>query len=163
MPSLHLTPKSDSVSINLWQTFSPNSRWLVVTSLDSIIRTFDVPTGRLIDAFRTSSVATSISFSPTNDFLATAHVDSLGVYLWYFLISSSGWRDHYLYISGRIARSTLASHFRASMMTMLQTLVYRPCVAPQRKKVRFFQFNVSYWDSISASSTRSTSYSRHTF
>ncbi|KAJ7172308.1 Utp21 specific WD40 associated putative domain-containing protein [Mycena filopes] len=63
-------------------TFSPDSRWLVTTSLDSVIRTFDVPTGRLIDAFRTSSVATSISFSPTNDFLATAHVDSVGIYLW---------------------------------------------------------------------------------
>lgn len=64
------------------QTFSPDSRWVVTTSLDSIIRTFDVPTGRLIDLFRTSSVATSVSFSPTNDFLATAHVDSVGVYLW---------------------------------------------------------------------------------
>ncbi|THH13858.1 hypothetical protein EW146_g6403 [Bondarzewia mesenterica] len=63
-------------------TFSPDSRWLIVTSLDSVIRTFDIPTGRLIDAFRTSSVATSISFSPTGDFLATAHVDSVGVYLW---------------------------------------------------------------------------------
>ena len=41
-----------------------------------------MPTGRLIDAFRTSSVATSLSFSPTNDFLATSHVDSVGVYLW---------------------------------------------------------------------------------
>ncbi|KAG6829189.1 hypothetical protein H0H92_005389 [Tricholoma furcatifolium] len=63
-------------------TFSPDSRWLVATSLDSIIRTFDIPTGRLIDAFKTSSVASSISFSPTNDFLATAHVDSVGVFLW---------------------------------------------------------------------------------
>ncbi|KAG6897135.1 hypothetical protein C0992_003915 [Termitomyces sp. T32_za158] len=63
-------------------TFSPDSRWLVTTSLDSIIRTFDIPTGRLIDAFRTPSVATSISFSPTNDFLATAHVDSVGIFLW---------------------------------------------------------------------------------
>ncbi|KAK7693776.1 hypothetical protein QCA50_003348 [Cerrena zonata] len=63
-------------------TFSPDARWLIATSLDSIIRTFDVPTGRLIDAFRTSSVATSLSFSPTNDFLATSHVDSVGVYLW---------------------------------------------------------------------------------
>ncbi|RPD66386.1 Utp21-domain-containing protein [Lentinus tigrinus ALCF2SS1-7] len=63
-------------------TFSPDSRWLVTTSLDSIIRTFDVPTGRLIDLFRTSSVAISISFSPTNDFLATSHVDSVGVFLW---------------------------------------------------------------------------------
>ncbi|KAF8163624.1 Utp21-domain-containing protein [Crassisporium funariophilum] len=63
-------------------TFSPDSRWLITTSLDSIIRTFDVPTGRLIDAFRTSSLATSVSFSPTNDFLATAHIDSVGVFLW---------------------------------------------------------------------------------
>ncbi|KAH7929755.1 Utp21-domain-containing protein [Leucogyrophana mollusca] len=62
--------------------FSPDSRWLVAASLDSTIRTFDIPTGRLIDAFRTPSVATSIAFSPTNDFLATAHVDSVGVFLW---------------------------------------------------------------------------------
>ena len=68
------------------QTFSPDSRWLVTTSLDSIIRTFDIPTGRLIDAFRTPSIATSISFSPTNDFLATAHVDSVGVFLWSVLL-----------------------------------------------------------------------------
>ena len=64
------------------QTFSPDSRLLVTASLDSIIRTFDIPTGRLIDAFRTPSVATSLSFSPTNDFLATSHVDNVGVFLW---------------------------------------------------------------------------------
>lgn len=63
--------------------FSPDSRWLLVASLDSIIRTFDIPSGRLIDSFRTPSVATSIAFSPSNDFLATAHVDSRGIYLWY--------------------------------------------------------------------------------
>lgn len=65
------------------QAFSPDSRWLVTTSLDAAIRTFDIPSGRLIDSFRTASVATSVAFSPTNDFLATAHVDSVGVYLWY--------------------------------------------------------------------------------
>jgi len=62
--------------------FSPDSRWLIATAIDCIIRTFDVPTGRLINAFRTASMATSLSFSPTGDFLATAHVDSVGVYLW---------------------------------------------------------------------------------
>lgn len=66
----------------LLETFSHDSRWLIATSMDSIIRTFDIPTGRLIDAFRTASVATSVSFSPTGDFLATSHVDSVGVYLW---------------------------------------------------------------------------------
>ncbi|KAF9511143.1 hypothetical protein BS47DRAFT_1470832 [Hydnum rufescens UP504] len=55
---------------------------IALTSLDSVIRTFDIPSGRLIDAFKTASVATSVSFSPTGDFLATAHVDSVGVYLW---------------------------------------------------------------------------------
>lgn len=64
------------------QAFSSDSRWVITTSQDSIIRTFDVPTGQLVDAFRTSSIATSLSFSPTADFLATSHVDSVGVYLW---------------------------------------------------------------------------------
>lgn len=67
---------------DIMQAFSPDSRWIVFTSLDSVIRTFDIPTGGLIDAFRTPSIATSIAFSPTNDFLATAHVDSVGVFLW---------------------------------------------------------------------------------
>lgn len=62
--------------------FSSDSRWIVTTSQDSIVRTFDVPTGNLIDAFRVESVCTSLSFSPTGDFLATTHVDSVGVYLW---------------------------------------------------------------------------------
>lgn len=62
--------------------FSADSRWVMTTSQDSIIRTFDVPTGQLVDAFRTASIATSLTFSPTSDFLATSHVDSVGVYLW---------------------------------------------------------------------------------
>ncbi|WVO12563.1 hypothetical protein L204_100167 [Cryptococcus depauperatus] len=62
--------------------FTPDSRWIISTSLDSIIRTFDIPTGKLIDAFRTPSVATTLTFSPTGDFLATAHTDSVGVHLW---------------------------------------------------------------------------------
>jgi U3 small nucleolar RNA-associated protein 21 len=62
--------------------FSPDSRWLITASLDSIIRTFDIPSGCLVDAFKTSSIPTSITFSPTGDFLASSHVDSVGVYLW---------------------------------------------------------------------------------
>lgn len=62
--------------------FSANGRWIIASSLDGCIRTFDIPTGRLIDIFRTESVATSLSFSPTGEFLATSHVDSLGVHLW---------------------------------------------------------------------------------
>jgi len=62
--------------------FTPDSRWLIASSLDATIRTYDIPTGRLVDAFRTPSIATSLTFSPTGDFLATSHVDSLGVHLW---------------------------------------------------------------------------------
>lgn len=50
--------------------------------MDSVIRTYDVPTGQLVDAFRCSSIATGVTFSPTGDFLATSHVDSVGVHLW---------------------------------------------------------------------------------
>jgi U3 small nucleolar RNA-associated protein 21 len=35
-----------------------------------------------VDAFRTTSIATGVTFSPTGDFLATSHVDSVGVHLW---------------------------------------------------------------------------------
>lgn len=62
--------------------FTPDSRWLIATSLDATVRTYDIPTGQLVDAFRTPSIATSVTFSPTGDFLATSHVDSLGVHLW---------------------------------------------------------------------------------
>ncbi|KAK0544166.1 rRNA-processing protein utp21 [Tilletia horrida] len=62
--------------------FSPDGRWLVVTSSDSYIRTFDIPSGHLVDLFQTASPCTSLSFSPSSDFLATVHSDSVGVYLW---------------------------------------------------------------------------------
>lgn len=63
-------------------TFSADGRWVVVCSTDSVVRTFDIATAQLIDAFRTPSMATSVTFSPLGDFLATAHVDSVGVHLW---------------------------------------------------------------------------------
>ncbi|KAG8746806.1 hypothetical protein FRC12_014216 [Ceratobasidium sp. 428] len=63
-------------------SFSYDSRWLTACSLDNTIRTFDIPTSRLIDAFKTPSVATSVALSPSGDFLATSHVDSVGIFLW---------------------------------------------------------------------------------
>ncbi|RUS16773.1 hypothetical protein BC937DRAFT_90825 [Endogone sp. FLAS-F59071] len=63
-------------------TFSPDGRWVVSSSLDSTIRTWDLPSGNLVDSFKVDSVATSVTFSPTGDFLATAHVDNLGIFLW---------------------------------------------------------------------------------
>lgn len=36
----------------------------------------------MVDIFLVDSPATSLAFSPTGDFLASSHVDDLGVYLW---------------------------------------------------------------------------------
>ncbi|TMS08353.1 WD repeat-containing protein 36 [Larimichthys crocea] len=63
-------------------TFSPDGRWLVTAAMDCTIRTWDLPSGCLVDCFLVSMAAVGVSLSPTGDFLATAHVDSLGVYLW---------------------------------------------------------------------------------
>ncbi|XP_038127938.1 WD repeat-containing protein 36 [Cyprinodon tularosa] len=63
-------------------TFSPDGRWLVTTAMDCTIRTWDLPSGSLVDCFLVSMAPVGVSMSPTGDFLATAHVDSLGIYLW---------------------------------------------------------------------------------
>uniref|UniRef100_A0A4W3JGH9 WD repeat domain 36 n=1 Tax=Callorhinchus milii TaxID=7868 RepID=A0A4W3JGH9_CALMI len=62
--------------------FSPDGRWLITASMDCSIRTWDLPSGCLIDCFSVDSAAVSITMSPTGDFLASAHVDDLGIYLW---------------------------------------------------------------------------------
>lgn len=62
--------------------FSDDGRWLVSAALDSTIRTWDLPTGHTIDAIRTQSVCTALSFSPTGEYLATTHIDSVGIHLW---------------------------------------------------------------------------------
>ncbi|MBN3310749.1 WDR36 protein, partial [Amia calva] len=62
--------------------FSPDGRWLITASMDCTIRTWDLPSGCLIDCFLLDAAAISITMSPTGDFLASAHVDDLGIYLW---------------------------------------------------------------------------------
>ncbi|KAI9136584.1 Utp21 specific WD40 associated putative domain-containing protein, partial [Paraphysoderma sedebokerense] len=62
--------------------FSPDGRWLVSSSLDSTIKTWDLASGCLVDHFKVDRIATSLAFSPVGDFLASTHVDDLGVMLW---------------------------------------------------------------------------------
>ncbi|XP_072173327.1 WD repeat-containing protein 36-like [Diadema setosum] len=62
--------------------FSQDARWLITSSMDCTVRTWDLPTAQLVDCFMLDVAATSLAFSPTNDFLATTHVDDLGIYLW---------------------------------------------------------------------------------
>lgn len=63
-------------------TFSPDSRWLITSSMDCSIRTWDVPSAQLVDQFQMDNACISLNMSPTGDALATAHVDSLGIFLW---------------------------------------------------------------------------------
>ena len=64
------------------QAFSPDGRWIVSTSVDGTVRTWDLPSGHAVDRFKVDQIATSVSFSPAGDFLATAHVNSVGICLW---------------------------------------------------------------------------------
>ncbi|KAF7990414.1 hypothetical protein HCN44_000219 [Aphidius gifuensis] len=63
-------------------TFSPDARWLVSSSMDCTIRTWDIPSGKMIDIFQVPEACISLTFSPTGQYLATAHVENYGVYLW---------------------------------------------------------------------------------
>lgn len=62
--------------------FSPNSRWLVTAAMDCTIKIWDIPSAYMIDHFRVDMACVSLTISPTGDFLATAHVNYLGIYLW---------------------------------------------------------------------------------
>ncbi|SPP87867.1 WD repeat-containing protein 36 [Drosophila guanche] len=63
-------------------TFSPDSRWLITAAMDSTIKVWDIPSSYMIDHFRVERPCVSLSMSPNGDFLATVHVNLLGIYLW---------------------------------------------------------------------------------
>lgn len=62
--------------------FSADSRWLLTASMDCLIKCWDLPSGKLIDCFKFDKAPTSLCLSPTSEFLATTHVNEIGVYLW---------------------------------------------------------------------------------
>lgn len=62
--------------------FSKDGRWLVSSSLDSTIRTWDLPTGGCIDGIRLPKVVTNLKMSPNGEYLATCHVNDVGISLW---------------------------------------------------------------------------------
>ncbi|RWS08175.1 WD repeat-containing protein 36-like isoform X2 [Dinothrombium tinctorium] len=63
-------------------TFSADARWLIVASMECSIRTWDLSYGQLVDHFLVATPCVSVSMSPTGEYLATTHVQDLGVYLW---------------------------------------------------------------------------------
>ncbi|EZA48352.1 WD repeat-containing protein 36 [Ooceraea biroi] len=62
--------------------FNPDSRWLITASMDCTIRTWDIPSSHLIDIFQVPEACISLNFSATGEFLATAHVNNIGIFLW---------------------------------------------------------------------------------
>ncbi|XP_049871276.1 WD repeat-containing protein 36 [Pectinophora gossypiella] len=62
--------------------FDCQSRWLISSSMDCTVCTWDIPSAKLVDIFSVEQPCTSLSMSPTGDYLATTHVGELGVFLW---------------------------------------------------------------------------------
>lgn len=71
-------------------SWSSDARWLVSASMDGSIKTWDIPSARLIDCFLVDTPASSVAISPTGEFLATTHQDDLGIYLWSNKVTYSG-------------------------------------------------------------------------
>lgn len=63
-------------------TFSFDAKWLLVSSLNCTIKTWDLILSQLIDCFLVATPCISLDMSPTGEFLATCHLDNLGIYLW---------------------------------------------------------------------------------
>lgn len=64
--------------------FSPDGRWIISASLDATIRTWDLPTGGCIDVVKVenNNIVTCLKMSPNGDWLATTHVQGVGVNMW---------------------------------------------------------------------------------
>jgi len=62
--------------------FSPDARTLYTSSMDGTIRVWDVPTNSCVDWMSFDTPPTSLTVSPTGEFLATTHTGKLGISLW---------------------------------------------------------------------------------
>jgi U3 small nucleolar RNA-associated protein 21 len=62
--------------------FAGDARTLVTSSMDGSVRAWDLPTGQCVDWMRFEKPVVSLAFSPSGEFLTTAHAGSLGLCLW---------------------------------------------------------------------------------
>jgi U3 small nucleolar RNA-associated protein 21 len=62
--------------------FSPDARTLYTSSFDGTIRVWDVPTNSCVDWMAFDTPPTSLTVSPTGEYLATTHTGKLGISLW---------------------------------------------------------------------------------
>ena len=61
---------------------TPNGRWLLSSSVDCSFRVWDIVSAACISWSKFSKPITSMSLSPSGEFLATTHVEDQGIYLW---------------------------------------------------------------------------------
>lgn len=62
--------------------FDPQGRRIISAAMDGTVRTWDLPSGRVIDTLSCSDAPTSIAVAPSGEYLATTHVNKLGISLW---------------------------------------------------------------------------------
>ncbi|CAK1360539.1 unnamed protein product [Cercospora beticola] len=62
-------------------TFSTDGHWLTA-SAGQLVFLWDLPTGHLVDVFKLKDECTTLAFSPTGEYLATATKDNVGVDIW---------------------------------------------------------------------------------
>jgi U3 small nucleolar RNA-associated protein 21 len=62
--------------------FSTDGGWIIAASEDCTIRTWDLPTGHLIDAMRFAAPCKAVAMSENQQFLAIALAGKLGVGIW---------------------------------------------------------------------------------
>ncbi|KAI0559164.1 WD40-repeat containing protein [Gracilaria domingensis] len=62
--------------------FDINGRRLISASMDSTLKTWDLPSGRLFDTLHCDDAPTSVAVAPNGEYIATTHVNNLGVKLW---------------------------------------------------------------------------------
>lgn len=79
-PSRPLLPDLIDLGISDF-AFSFDGHW-IAASIGRLVLLWDLPTGHLVDAFKLRAECTSLAFSPTGEFLATATADSVGVDVW---------------------------------------------------------------------------------
>lgn len=82
--------------------FSPDGRWLVSCSCDLTIRTWDIPTGCMIDVLHCDRIPTGIAFSPQNDFLVSSHCGFVGLTVWSNMVHFS--QSHYENLTQTISK-----------------------------------------------------------